>query len=302
VIVCVDFGAFNLRFARAIKRYVRPRRDWFHVWNPRIVQYVSPQVWASREGRAQHLARDCDLLLSIFPFEKDWYTKHAPRLRVEFVGHPILDRYANWHDGHPDDSSAAARAPLLALLPGSRPDELKRHLPVMLGALAIVRGTIPTVRSRMVLPNERLLDQAKAMGFPPEVSAQAGGLAEVLSEATAAIASTGTVTVECARFGVPTVALYKSHWSTWQIGRRIVKIKYAAMPNLLASEQVIPEFLQQAATSENLARAALTFLRNETTRASTRARLLEVAATLGAPGASHRAATAIAELLGRVRA
>jgi lipid-A-disaccharide synthase len=298
VIVCVDFGAFNLRFAHAIKRYVHSRRDWFHAWNPRIVQYVSPQVWASRQGRAQHLARDCDLLLSIFPFEKDWYAKHAPRLHVEFVGHPIMDRYTSWHDGH-QGTPDGARAPVLALLPGSRPNELKRHLPVMLEALAIIRAMLPTVRSRLVLPSERLLAQAKTMGLPAEVAIQVGGLPEVLSQATAAIASTGTVTVECARFGVPTVALYKTDWSTYQIGRRIVKVKFAAMPNLLAGQQIIPEFIQGAATAENLAQATLEFLRSETTRANTKKRLLEVAATLGDPGATRRAANAIAGLLTR---
>src|SRR5439155_20779190 len=92
VIICVDFSGFNRRFAHAIKQYVRSRSDWFHDWQPKIVQYISPQVWASREGRARQMTRDYDLLLSIFPFEKEWYARHAPGLRVEFVGHPIIDR------------------------------------------------------------------------------------------------------------------------------------------------------------------------------------------------------------------
>ena len=92
-IVCVDFGGFNRRFARAIKQQVRSRLDWFHPWDPKVIQYVSPQVWASREGRAHQIARDYDLLLSIFPFEQDWYAKRVPQLPVEFVGHPMLD----WH-------------------------------------------------------------------------------------------------------------------------------------------------------------------------------------------------------------
>ncbi len=95
-IICVDFFAFNGRFARAIRNYTRARRGWFHDWQPKIIQYVSPQVWASREGRARRMARDYDLLLSIFPFEKQWYTQHTPRLRVDFVGHPIMDRYASF--------------------------------------------------------------------------------------------------------------------------------------------------------------------------------------------------------------
>ena len=84
VIICVDFQLFNRLFAHAIKEYVRAHRGWFHDWDPKIVQYVSPQVWASREGRADQLARDCDLLLSIIPFEKEWYARRTPNLRVDF--------------------------------------------------------------------------------------------------------------------------------------------------------------------------------------------------------------------------
>jgi len=88
-IICVDFSEFNLRFARAIRRYIRPRRDWFHDWQPKVIRYPRPRSGLSREGRAYQIQRDCDLLLSIFPFEKDWYARRVPRLHVEFVGHPM---------------------------------------------------------------------------------------------------------------------------------------------------------------------------------------------------------------------
>src|SRR5271170_7251592 len=93
VVIGVDYGGFNLRFGHAVKEYVR--NNPFSKWNPKIVQFVSPQVWASRPGRANLLAADCDLLLSIFPFEKDWYAQRVPKLRVEFVGHPMIGRFAN---------------------------------------------------------------------------------------------------------------------------------------------------------------------------------------------------------------
>src|ERR1700677_811464 len=91
-IIGVDYGGFNLRLGHAIKSFVRQSPSPGNSWNPKIVQFVSPQVWASRPKRANQLEADYDLLLSIFPFEKDWYAKHAPKLRVEFVGHPMLDR------------------------------------------------------------------------------------------------------------------------------------------------------------------------------------------------------------------
>ena len=95
VIVCVDFHGFNGRFAAAVRRAVRSQRGTFNNWNPKIVQFVSPQVWASRPGRADAMAENLDLLLSIFPFEKAWYAQHSPKLRVEFVGHPMVGRFGN---------------------------------------------------------------------------------------------------------------------------------------------------------------------------------------------------------------
>jgi lipid-A-disaccharide synthase len=296
-VICVDFSGFNRRFAHAIRQYTRGRNDWFHDWNPGIIQYVSPQVWASREGRAYQVARDYDAVLSIFPFEKDWYAKRVPRLRVEFVGHPIAERFGEGRVTG-GEGQGKSGAPLVLLLPGSRPDELRRHLPVMLAALTLIRAQIASLRARMVLPNESLVQQAKALSLPVNLEVQIGNLPESLAAADVAIASTGTVTTECAYFGVPTVALYKTSWSTYQIGRRIVKVKYLAMPNLLANEQVFPEFIQGAATPDNLARAALELLRDEGRRARVKARLAEVVASLGGPGATRRAAHVIVEMLG----
>ena len=295
-IICVDFSGFNRRFAHAIRQYTRARNDWFHDWNPKIIQYVSPQVWASREGRAYQMARDYDAVLSIFPFEKDWYAKRVPQLRVEFVGHPIADRFGEGQ-GTSGNVRGGGVAPLLLLLPGSRTSELARHLPVMLGALAMVRAQLPNLRVRMVLPNESFVRLVKKLGLPGSLEVQVGGLPESLAEADVAIASTGTVTTECAYFGVPTVALYKTSWSTWQIARHIVKVKYAAMPNLLANEEVFPEFIQDAAVPENIAKAALELLRDEGRRARVKAKLTEIVASLGGPGATRRAARVIVETL-----
>jgi lipid-A-disaccharide synthase len=186
---------------------------------------------------------------------------------------------------------------LVLLLPGSRPDELRRHLPVMLSALDLIRAKVAEVRARMVLPTEELIKQARALGVPPGVDGRTGGLPESLAEASIAIASTGTVTTECAYFGVPTVALYKTSWTNYQIARRLVKVKYLAMPNLLAGEEVFPEFIQGAATPDNLARAAVELLRDAPRRARIKGRLAEIVGTLGGTGAARRAAKAILETL-----
>ncbi len=286
VIIGVDYGGFNLRFGQAIKRYVRDNP--FSQWNPKIVQFVSPQVWASRPGRADKLARDYDLLLSIFPFEKDWYAKRVPQLRVEFVGHPMIGRFTNDDLRFTGESAKGAsivnRKSQILLLPGSRKSELQRHLPVMLGALKLIQEKLPAAKAKMVLPSPSLVQLAKSLGATMEI--QIGELPWALAETDVAIASTGTVTMECAFFGVPTVTLYKTSWLTYQIAKRIVTVKSLTMPNLLAGETVYPEFVQHDATPENLSRAALELLQDESRRTQIKAQLAKIIASLGEPGAA----------------
>jgi lipid-A-disaccharide synthase len=321
-IICVDFSGFNRRFAHAIKQYARSHSDWFHDWAPKLIQYVSPQVWASREGRAYRMARDYDLLLSIIPFESAWFAKRVPGFRVQFVGHPMVDRYrhappravsasprhppsppTSTFDLRPSTFDAAAfpgppsSAPSVVLLPGSRPGELRRHLPVLVEAAKRIATATPA-SFRMVLPNEALAQSAGPLTAQvPRLEVQVGGLAEALGQADLALTKSGTITLECAFFGVPAVVFYKTSPLTYLAGKQIVKVKYLAMPNLLADEPLFPEFVQGAATAENLARAAIELLRDENRRAGIKARLAEIVASLGPPGASRRAARALVGLL-----
>jgi lipid-A-disaccharide synthase len=330
LIVLVDYPGFNLRFAKTIKQYVRARRGPFHNWNPKIVCYVSPQIWAWHESRVHQIARDIDLLLSIFPFEKAWYAARAPRLRVEFVGHPLIDRYAGagcearraetreasstpaqslstepspvtYHPSPPAPLQSAignrqSAIPLVLLLPGSRARELGKHLPMMLGAAKQIALRVDA-RFRLILPNAALVELAR-----PQASAlsnlelQTTGLAESLAEADLAIAASGTVTLECAYFGVPTVVIYRTSWSTYRLGRHFIKVKYLAMPNLLANEMVYPELIQSAATPDRIAAEAVDLLNNASRRAAIKARLAGAIASLGGPGASQRAARAARSL------
>ncbi len=314
-VIGVDYGGFNLRFGHAVKKLARKHRSAPTPWNPKIIQFVSPQVWASRPGRAKRLAKDYDLLLSIFPFERDWYAQRVPKLRVEFVGHPLIGRYtiedlrlplpepgssrsqSSEAQVHSESEPAPVVFRRILLLPGSRMSELQRHLPPMLGALALIQKQLPEVRAKMVLPNQELKDLADRLSaLQPKFDIQIGHLPAALAQADAAIASTGTVTMECAFFGVPTVTLYKTSWLTYQIARRIVTVKSLTMPNLLAGEEVFPEFVQDAATAESIANAALDLLQNEPRRAQMKQRLAEVISTLGSPGAPKRAAEAISSL------
>jgi lipid-A-disaccharide synthase len=287
-IIGVDYGGFNLRFGHLVKQYVR--HNQFASWNPKLVQFVSPQVWASRPGRAGQLEADYDLLLSIFPFEKEWYAQRAPKLRVEFVGHPLKDRIKN-----PESRIQKGDTKTVLLLPGSRKSELYRHLPVMLGALEYIRGQVPGVRAKMVLPNEQMKERAAA-AERAGVEIQTGSVPEALAGADLAITKTGTVTMECAFFGVPAVTIYKKSLLGLAIDLGIITVKSLTMPNLMAGEAVYPEFLAEAATPENVALAALRLLRDEPRREQIKSKLAGVVASLGEPGASRRAASAILSL------
>jgi lipid-A-disaccharide synthase len=130
----------------------------------------------------------------------------------------------------------------------------------------------------------------------PYIKGEVGNLPQALAQADVAIASTGTVTMECAFFGVPTVTLYKTSWSTYQIGKFIVNVNWLTMPNILADEMVFPEFIQNTATPANLAGAALELLQNEPLRQKIKSQLAKVISSLGGPGATERAASAILRL------
>jgi lipid-A-disaccharide synthase len=302
-IIGVDYGGFNLRFGRAIKELTRYD---FNDWNPKIIQFVSPQVWASRPGRADSLARNYDLLLSIFPFEKNWYAKRVPNLRVEFVGHPMIDRIQKPESRIQNKNNA----PNILLLPGSRKSELQKHSWVILSALKLIQEKLPNVKAKMVLPNEELAKTASMelelikeleSAFGPSkvfqnLEIQVGNLPEALMQADVAIASTGTVTMECAFFGVPTVTLYKTSWLTYEIGKRLVTVNSLTMPNLMSGEEVYPEFIQNAATPENISRAALELLQDESRRTKIKSQLKQIISSLGEAGAANRAATAILSL------
>jgi lipid-A-disaccharide synthase len=164
----------------------------------------------------------------------------------------------------------------------------------MLTAVKMIQEKMPAAKAKMVLPNPALLQLAKSLGANLEI--QIGELPWALAGADVAISKTGTVTMECAFFGVPTVTLYKTSWLTYQIARRVVTVKSLTMPNLLAGEMVYPEFIQSDATPENLSRAALELLQDESRRTKIKSQLAKIIGSLGEPGAAARAANAVLSL------
>ncbi len=301
IFIGVDFFGFNGSLARELRAAVSGMAGPFHNWRPKIVQYVSPQVWASRPGRAQRMSQSHDLLLSILPFEKDWYRQQAPSLPVEFVGHPLVDRYQHG----PIRSEVVPYE--IALLPGSRKGELFRHLPLVLEAgdrLKREFGVMP----RLILPPSLDLGPfSTLLSQYPSIEVLRGGLSEALMRATLALACTGTVTLECAWHAVPTIAFYRTSKPTFEIGKRLVTVRYLAMPNLLScgvgsadlpgSSPVIPELIQDDATPDRIVAMASEWLKNPGLREQVGGRLRAITQTLGTPGASDRAARAVLTLI-----
>ncbi|HOX02456.1 MAG TPA: lipid-A-disaccharide synthase [Candidatus Paceibacterota bacterium] len=312
LVILVDYPGFNLRFAAALKQAVRSRSGPFLNWRPRIAYFVSPQLWAWHGSRVRQIARDVDLMLCIFPFEPAWYAARAPDLAVQFVGHPLVDRYGSASKApgasgarpapagagartRPDPSAGHAVERVL-MLPGSREREIDRHLPVLLPAAARLSARA-SIELEMVLPNERLAEMARARTPPGlRIRILTGGLESALARADIAIASSGTVTMECAFFGVPAVVIYRTSASTYWLGKRFIRVPYLAMPNLLAGERVYPELIQRAATPEAIAREAGALLDDTSRRQAIRQRLAGVIEALGPPGACQRAAQAIQSL------
>ena len=299
-IVLIDYPGFNLRFARTIRKYQMHGGGAFKEWQPKIIAYVSPQLWAWKEGRVKQIATDFDLMLSIFPFEKQWYAKRVPEFAVEFVGHPLVDRFPQAQsENQPGISNPDlfTENPEVLLLPGSRRREIEKHLPAMIEAAAIIAAK-QKIRLRMVLPNQKMLALAKRhIPTGTEVNLQVGDLDQALGQAALAIASSGTVTMECAWFRVPTVVIYKTSPLTYAIGKLVVKVPHLAMPNILAGTELFPEFIQSQATPENLSEAGLRLLQNKTERERIFKGLDQVANQLGKSGAAHRAAKAVLQTI-----
>jgi len=269
-VVLVDFPGFNLRFAAQMKKR-----------GIKVIYYISPQLWAWHASRARQIERDVDLMLTIFPFEKDWYRARAPKLPVEFVGHPLADAV-----GEPPKSEVRESKRVL-LLPGSREREVAKIWPVM----AAVVDRMRDVKFVAAAANET----TAAMMRHPRVTVEVGTARDWMRRATLAITASGTATMECAFCGCPMIVVYKVNWLTYLVGRLLVTVKWLAMPNVIAGRTLVPEFIQQEAVPHRIAAAARELLENEDQRAAMQRELAAVISTLGGPGAAERAARLILE-------
>lgn len=282
-LILVDYPGFNLRIAK-----------WAHPLGCKVIYYISPQVWAWKENRVKMMKRCIHKMLVILPFEKDYY-KNKWQWDVDYVGHPltaVIDRFKATQI-----RSITAGKPIIALLPGSRKQEILKKLPVMLA----VAKQFP--QYQFIVAKAAATDDAFYQELTKEyenVSSVRNDTYNLLSQATAALVTSGTATLETALFGVPEVVCYKGSWLSYQIGKRLVDIKYISLVNLIMDKLVVTELIQDALTPEALAEELRKITADETNISRIKKDYAALKTLLSKDGdASATAAEKIREFLSR---
>jgi len=282
VLLLIDYPGFNLRFARIAKKY-----------GIKVAYYISPQVWAWKSGRVKRMPGIVDKMLVVFPFEEEIYQNAG--VNVSFVGHPLLEEL-DIQFSRPQFCKRFGIDPskkILALLPGSRRQEIKDLFSVMARAAGVLlkSGDIEIVVG--VAPNlhRDLFD----LYLPPNVSLHyvENATHEVMRYADLAIVTSGTATLETACFETPMIVVYKTSWLTYVIARLLVRVHTIGLVNIVAGKKIVPELIQQNATVQKIVQAAEELLANGAARDAMRKDLSLVKGLLGAKGASVNVANAV---------
>ena len=294
-VILVDWPDFNLRLAR-----------WLHRRGVRVIYYISPQLWAWRSYRVHGVQRDVDLLLSILPFEKEWYAARG-MAQVEYVGHPLTGEVRPRYDREEfcRRSDLDPLRPIVALLPGSRHKELVRILPPMLDAAAVIAKEHPDVQFVVVVAANRDPREAREIiaagdhdsSFKDSVRTIHHETREALAAADAAAVASGTATLEAALLATPLVVVYKESALNWHTLGSLITAEHYGLVNLIAGRRLATELIQDQLNGESLARELLALL-NPDRNAAMRTELKEVAEKIGDPGASEKAAQVILNFLG----
>ena len=232
VLILIDYPGFNMRIAK-----------WAHQQKIKVVYYISPQIWAWKENRVHAIKRDVDKMLVILPFEKDFYKKF--NVEVEYVGHPLAEVISNFNRDNPD----VGKEKIIAVLPGSRKQEILIKLPIMLQ----VADYFPDYK--FVVAKAPGLDDSFYEEFLQpykNVSSVIDQTYNLLAKSTAAMVTSGTATLETALFKVPQIICYKGGKISYEIAKRLIKIKYIGLVNLIMNKEVVKELIQDELNVKNL--------------------------------------------------
>src|SRR5215210_3923783 len=248
ILVLIDYPGFNIRIA-----------GWAKKKGIKIVYYISPQIWAWKKNRVHTIKKCVDKMLVILPFEKDFYSKWE--YKVEYVGHPLVEVINNFKVTHKQPATPGKK--IIALLPGSRKQEINTKLPVMLE----VSKAFPEYQF-VVAKAPGLEDSFYEPFLAPyeKVSAPGGKTYHILNQATAALVTSGTATLEAALFGVPEVVCYKGNPISYQIAKWVIKVKYISLVNLIMDKPVVKELIQHELTAENCVTELNDLLNNDERR------------------------------------
>ena len=291
-LVLIDYPGFNLRIA-----------EWAHERGIKVLYYISPQIWAWKKGRVHTIKRVVDRMFTILPFEKEFYANYG--MDVEFVGHPLLDEISRLTPGpspvergeqpgrfspHPSRSSGEGSGEaVIALLPGSRRQEISTMLPVMLA----VAKRFPAYRFVVAAAPGVPRSYYEGMMKGSEAQLVVGDTYGVLRKSKAALVTSGTATLETALFGVPMAVCYKGSALNVWLAKRLVKVKYISLVNLIMDEPVVRELIQEEMNEDLLGRELDSLLHDAGYRSTQERHLADLLHVLGGPGASARVADGV---------
>lgn len=277
ILILIDFPDFNLHIASVAKKLKIP-----------VFYYISPQIWAWRSKRINKIAKLVNHMAVILPFEENYYKKH--KIPATFVGHPLLD-----NDFICANKTFSSETPhVVGLLSGSRLKEIERHLPIMMDSARIILKKIKTAKFIVsIAPSikrkhiEKLVERHENA---PEFEIVEYGVDKIFERCSVVVAVSGTVTLEAAIAGVPTVIIYKVSPLSYWLGNKLIKIKYIGLANLIADCKIMPELVQNQASPENIANQVFAMLNDVNGLKKLSDKLLNVKKALGESGASKRAA------------
>jgi len=290
LLILIDYPGFNLRLAKVARRA-----------GVKVLYYISPQIWAWRQGRVKKIARLVDHMAVIFPFEVPFYQRSG--VPVSFVGHPLYDFVAitkNRDDAAVSFGLAPSRK-IVGLFPGSRRSEIQRLLPVIAAAAGLLKNRFPEIQFVLPLASTLLESDVtphlQAAGLDAMITRER--IHDLVRACDAVISVSGTVTLETALVGTPMVVIYKLSPLTFQLAKRLVKVDNIAICNIVAGETVVQELIQDQATPENISSEIARILCDTAYNQRIKNKLATVRAKLGCGGASKNVAQLIISLLDR---
>jgi len=288
LLILIDYPGFNMRLARLARRA-----------GVRVLYYISPQIWAWRQGRVREIARLVDHMAVIFPFEAPFYQKAG--VPVSFVGHPLYDlvRVSLDRDQAAASFGLAPSRRIIGIFPGSRRSEIRRLLPTIAGAARLLKGRFP--EARFVLPiastltEEDVLPELRAAGLDVTITHER--IHDLIRACDAIISVSGTVTLEIALVGTPMVVIYRLAPITYQLAKLLVRVKNIALCNIVAGETVVRELIQEQANPRAIAEEIASILEDRSYGDSIRQRLATVRDRLECGGASRNTARLVLNML-----